>query len=330
MTGFVTVDIAGAQQFPRAVTRSRTASSAGPLARSRPPSAATPPDAAPEMGVAEHPVVGLGISLVVAATGAIYVEALKDLHINSVGTLATWVAALDLVVTALVAFAHKGRHARWLHPLSLPFATLAVMSLGAVLWVHFTHEAIGLLYDAGHQPAVPSTLAVAVSIVACEALTLVVLGYIVGVSAAFVLTKPNAAAGRWPMFRYRDMRRAGFFLMAAGAVVQLAVTIIERGTTFGANQLQYGLASLLAPGAATALLVGLILVTLNGSHTVKPRCLRKLLRAGSGRRFPFICWGWSRRGAGLLINPLVNLAWVYSTQVCVISLKWIVAGCCSH
>jgi hypothetical protein len=105
----------------------------------------------------------LGISLVVPATRAIYVEALNDLHINSVGILATWVAALALVVTALVAFARKGRHAGWFHPLSLPFATLAVMSLGAALRVHSTYEAIGLLYDTSYQSAKASTLAVAVS-----------------------------------------------------------------------------------------------------------------------------------------------------------------------
>jgi hypothetical protein len=95
-------------------------------------------------------LVGLGISLVVAATGAIYVEALHDLHINSVGTLATWVAALFLVVTVLVALARKGRHAGWFHPLSLPSRRSAPCPLGAALFLHFTHEAVGLLYDACH------------------------------------------------------------------------------------------------------------------------------------------------------------------------------------
>jgi hypothetical protein len=37
------------------------------------------------------------------------------------------------------------------------------MSLGAVLWVHFNHEAIGLLYGTSYQSARASTLAVAVS-----------------------------------------------------------------------------------------------------------------------------------------------------------------------
>jgi hypothetical protein len=42
------------------------------------------------------------------------------LQTNSVGTLTIWVAALVLVVAAFVALAHKGRHAGWFHPLSLP------------------------------------------------------------------------------------------------------------------------------------------------------------------------------------------------------------------
>jgi hypothetical protein len=280
--------------------------------------------------LAKLAVAGLGIGLVVVSTVGLCIWVSNDLHTTSADTLATWVAALVLVVTALVAFARKGRHAGWFHPLSLPFATLAVMSLGAVLWVHFTHEAIGLLYDAGNQPAVTSTLAVGVSIVACEALALVVLGYIVGVGAAFVLSKqakPAAADGRWPMFRYGDMRRGGFLLLATGAVAQVAVAVIERGTTYGANQLQYGLASVLAPGAATALLVGLILVTLTGSHTVKPRYLRKLLRDREWVALSLYMLAVVVTGErGLLINPFVYLAWVYSTQVRVIAIKWIVAG----
>ncbi len=83
--------------------------------------------------VAGSAVTGLGISLVVAMTGAVYIGVLNNLHTNSVGTISAWVAALALVVAALVALAHKGRHAGWFHPLSLPFATLAIMSLGAAL-----------------------------------------------------------------------------------------------------------------------------------------------------------------------------------------------------
>jgi hypothetical protein len=280
--------------------------------------------------VARLATAGLGISLVFAAIAAVYIWALNELHANSVGTLATWVAALVLVVAALVALAYKGRHAGWFHPLSLPFATLAVMSLGAPLWVYFTHESVGLLYDNGHQPAIASTLAVAVSVTACEALTLVVVGYMVGVGAAFALTKqakPTAADERWPIFRHRDMRRAGFLLMAAGAVSQLAAAVLERGITYGANQLQYGLASVLNSGAATALLVGLILVTLTASHTAKPKCLRDLLRGREWAALSLYMLAVAVTGErGGLINPLVYLALVYSTQVRVIALKWIVAG----
>ncbi len=116
--------------------------------------------------------------------------------------------------------------------------------------MYFTHEAVGLLYDTGYQPAIASTLAVAVSLTACEALTLVVVSYIVGVGAAFALTrqvKPAVVDQRWPMFRYRDMRRAGLTLMAVAAVSQLAIGALARGTTYGANQLHYGLASILGP-----------------------------------------------------------------------------------
>ncbi len=42
-------------------------------------------------------VVGSGIGLVAAEIGAIYIEALNDLHTNSVDTLATQAAALVLV-----------------------------------------------------------------------------------------------------------------------------------------------------------------------------------------------------------------------------------------
>jgi hypothetical protein len=281
-------------------------------------------------GVAGLAVIGSGISLVVAATGAVYIETLNDLHTNSVGTLATWVAALVLVVAALVALAHKGRHAGWFHPLSLPFATLAVMSLGAALWVYFTHEAVGLLYDPGYEPVIASTLAVAVSVTACEALALVVVGYIVGVSAAFALTKqakPAVVEQRWPMFRYRDMRRAGLTLMVLGAVSQLAVVALARGSTYGANQLHYGLASILDPSAATALLVGLILVTLTASHTTKPRRLRNLLRGSEWAALSLYISAVALTGErGGLIAPTVYFGWVYSTQVRVIPLKWIVAG----
>ena len=279
--------------------------------------------------VAGLAVTGLGASVVVAATGAVYIRWLNDLD-NSVGTLAAWVAAVVMVVAALVALAHKGRHAGWFHPLSLPFATLTVMSLGAPLWVYFTHQAVGLLYDTGYQPPTASTLGVAVSVTACMALTLVVVGYLIGVGAALVLitqTKPAVVDQRSPMFRYQDMRRAGFTLMAVAAVSQLAVAVLARGTTYGANQLQYGLPSILGAAAATTLLVGLILVTLTASHTTKLKSLRSLLRGWEWATLSLYILAVALTGnrAGL-IAPTVYIAWVYSTQVRVVALKWIVAG----
>jgi hypothetical protein len=279
--------------------------------------------------VAGLAVAGLGASLVVAATGAVYIRGFNEPGTNPVGTLVTWVAALVLALAALVALARKGRHAGWFHPLSLPFATLTLMSLGGPLWVYFTHQTVGLLYLTGYQPLMPSGLAAAVSVTACTALTLVMVGYLMGVGAAFVLTqqaKPAVVDQRWPMFRYREMRRAGLTFMAVGAFSQLAVAVLARGTAYGANQLQYSLGSILGPGAATALLVGLILVTLTASHTTKPKRLRDLLRG----------WEWaalvlyvltvalSGERAGL-IAPTVYLAWVYSTQVRAIPLRWITA-----
>jgi hypothetical protein len=85
-----------------------------------------------------------GIALAITAAGIVVIWAINDLHSDSVGTIATWVASLVMVVSALFALAHKGRHAGWFHPLSLPLATITVMSLGTILWVYFTHQAVGL------------------------------------------------------------------------------------------------------------------------------------------------------------------------------------------
>src|ERR1700728_505426 len=59
---------------------------------------------------------------------------------------AAWCGAAVLLVALAVAIARSGRHAGWFHPLSLPFAVVAVMSLAAPLWVAATHEPAGLLY----------------------------------------------------------------------------------------------------------------------------------------------------------------------------------------
>jgi hypothetical protein len=274
-------------------------------------------------------VVGLGIILVVATAGVIYIWTLNHIHADSADTLATWVAALVLVMAALVALAHKSRHTGWFHPLSLPLATLTIMSLGAPLWVYFTHQSVGLLYDPGYQNGIVSTLAVAVSVTACEALALVVVGYMIGVGAAFALTsqaEPTAVDQRYPMFRSQDMRNAGLTLMAVAAVSQLAVAALARGTAYGANQLAYGLPSILSAGAAPALLAGLILVTVTAPQA-KPRRVWNLLRGWEWAALSFYILAVVLAGerAGL-IAPIVYFSWVYSTQVRVIPLKWIVAG----
>jgi hypothetical protein len=74
-------------------------------------------------------------------------------------------------------------------------------------------------------------------------------------------------------------------------------------------------------------LVGLILVTLTASHTTKPRRLGSLLRGPEWAALSLYMLAVALAGqrAGL-IAPTVYLAWIYSTQVRVIALKWIVAG----
>jgi hypothetical protein len=274
-------------------------------------------------------LAGLGLGIVAATTGA-GVWAVGNVRASSVGALSTWVGALVLVVAVLVELARKGRHAGWFHPLSLPFAALAIMSLGAPLWVYFTHEPVGLLYDPGYQPPAASTLAVAVSVTCCEALALVVVGYMSGAATAVALTRQAESAAvdeRTPVFRRREMRRAGLALMVAGAASQAAVAALARGTAYGAGQTRYGWASILGSGAATALLAGLILVTVIASHTTTPRRLRDLLRGPEWAALGLYALALALTGerAGL-IAPIVYLAWAYSTQVRVIPLKWVVAG----
>jgi hypothetical protein len=169
-----------------------------------------------------------------------------------------------------------------------------------------------------------------VSATACEALTLVVVGYIIGVGATFALTtsvEPSIACNSRRLFRYREMRTAGFSIMALGAASQLLAAVLGRGTTYGANQLQYGLPSIFGSGADTALLVGLILVTVTSSHTIQHDRLWTLLRRREWAVLSIYLLAVAVTGdrAGL-IAPVVYMAWVYSTHVQVIALKWIMAG----
>jgi hypothetical protein len=274
-------------------------------------------------------IAALAAEMVTAAAGTASKWSLGSLNANPAAAVAAWAAALVLVVAALAAVSHKGRHAGWFHPLSLPLATLAVMSLGAPVWVYFTRQSVGLLYDAGHQPALASTMAVAVSTTACDALALVVAGYMIGVGAVLAISRqaaPTSTVQR-PAFRYRDMRQAGTALMTVGAVSRLGVAVLARGATYGTGQLQYGLPSILAAGAGTALFAGLILVTLAPPHAAKPTRLRNLMlgREWAALSLYFLAVALSGERAGL-IAPAVYLAWVYSTQVRVIPIKWIVAG----
>lgn len=272
----------------------------------------------------------IGASLIITTAGVICAWMLSDALTRTVGTLATWATALALVIVALVAFVYKGSSASWLHPLSLPFGTAAVMSLGAPLWVYFTHDSTGLLYDYGHQSDNASTLAVAVSVTTCKALALVLAGYVAGVGVALVLTKqawPVIGEQQWPIFRRHNMRHGGLVLMTIGAVSQTATAAITRGSAYGANQIQYGLPSVLSPIAATSLMAGLILVNIAASPTMKPMRLKDLLR---GREwFVLVLYLLTialSGGRGQLIAPIVYLAWAYSTQVRVIPLKSILSG----
>lgn len=274
--------------------------------------------------------VRIGAGLIITTAGVICAWMLSDALTRTVGTLTIWVTALALVMVALVAFVYKGSSASWLHPLSLPFGTLAVMSLGAPLWVYFTHRSVGLLYDYGYQLANASTLAVAVSVTTCTALTLVLAGYVVGVGAALVLTKqawPVIAEQQAPVFRFHNMRHGGLVLMAIGAVSQSVTVVITRGTAYGANQTQYGLPSVLSSIAATSLMAGLILVNIAASHTVKPMRLKDLL---FGREWVVLVLYLfaiaASGGRGQLIAPIVYLAWAYGTRVRIISFRWILTG----
>jgi hypothetical protein len=272
----------------------------------------------------------IGVSLTVITAGTICIWVLSNTPTSTAGTLASWAAALALVVTALVAFAYKGGSAGWFHPLSLPFASIAVMCLGAPLWVYFTHESVGLLYDSGYESINTSTLAVALSVTTCKALTLVLIGYMIGTGAALALTREDrivVADQERPIFRYQGMRRVGLTLMAAAAVAQLVVTALGRGTPYGANQLQYGLPAILGPIATTSLMAGLITVTLAASHTAKPTRLRNLLSGPEWAALILYFLGVILAGErGQLIAPVVYLAWLYGTRVRVIPIKWIVAG----
>jgi hypothetical protein len=226
---------------------------------------------------------------------------------------------------------HRGYHAGWFHPLSLPLALIAVMSLAAPCWVYFTHESVGLIYATGYAPVDGSDLDVALSVSACLALALVVCGYMIG--AATVLIVATAPAQRTKFerhtgltdvasLRYRSARRAGMVLMWLAGMAQVFAAALERGTPYGVNQFQYGVPAILAPAAASALLGGLIVTQVASCRLSMPRSFREIL-GGVGPWFAlgtYLVAVALTGGRGGLIPPLVYLGWAYSLKVHRISL----------
>ena len=228
------------------------------------------------------------------------------------------------LVVALIVAVTCGR--RWFHPLSLPLAVVAVMSLGPPLWVQVTHESAGLLYRPGDEPF-GQPLAAALSARACAALVLVVVGYLAGAALTLGVTTASASSAVRPAFCYRNMRSAGFALLCTGAIAQALVTVGTAGKTYGANQLEYGLTSLLGDAAAMGTLAGLAVVTLADAHITRAIRLRDVLRgrewAVLGLYMAAVATSGQRAG---LIAPGVYLAWVYSTRVRAIPWRWAAAA----
>jgi hypothetical protein len=264
------------------------------------------------------------MAFVAAAVGIIGAWILGGSHASVADDLTLWAAAAALSVVTITAAACQDR---WFHPLSLPLAALVAMFLAAPLWVYFTHEPAGLLFDNGHEPANASSLAVEVSVRTVEALMLVVAGYFAGAVAVLTLTPLAGEPATIPAFRYRDMRRAGLVLMASAAVARMAIAYLGRAAPYGTNQFQYGTTSILGPAAEAALLTGMILVTLVVSRTSQPRRFRDLML---GREWAALSANFLAVAAaghrGALIAPAVYLAWTYSIQVRAIRIKWLVAG----
>jgi hypothetical protein len=241
---------------------------------------------------------------------------------GSPATVEAWCAATLAVVLIVAATCRQP----WFHPLSLPLAVVAVMSLAAPLWVWVTHEPANLLYSPGYEPP-GQPLAAALSATACAALVLVVAGYLAGAAATLAVSRTTAPPAAKPVFRYRDMRSGGFALLCAGAIPQAVLTIVSAGKTYGADQLQYGLTSFLAAAAAMGMLAGLAVVTMAAAHTARATRLRDLLRgrewAALGLYMAAVAASGQRAG---LIAPGVYLAWVYSTRVRAIPRRWAVAA----
>ncbi len=268
-----------------------------------------------------------GLALLLVAGCLIAVWAASLAHPSSAGSVAVWGCAVAVDVAAVAAAVLKGRHAGWFHPLSLPLGAVAVMSLGAPLWVYVTHEPAGLLFDPGHAPANAPPLAAALSVTACEALALTVAGYLTGAAAALAVTREPAPVKGGPVFQCGALRRAGFTLMACGALTAAALTIAGRGSAYGADQTSYSTGAAAAPAVPESLLAGLILVTVAAAHSGKPARARDLLRGREWTALAVYAMATAAGGgrAGL-IAPAVYLAWAVSTQVRVIPARWVLTA----
>ena len=262
-------------------------------------------------------------SAALAAGGAIAVAITAAPLVRAAGTatpaaVAAWGGGAGaLLVTVTVAV----RRACWFHPLAFPLAAIAIMSFGAPAWVYLTGKCAGLLCASGAQAAGLSSLAVTASARTCAALAFVLAGYLAAVAVAIALT-PRASApvpGR-PVFRHGAMRRAGRVLMTCAALDGAVSGVVFRGTTYGADQFQYGTGAVLADAAAAAMLTGLIAATLATGGT--PRRLRDVLPGPELAALAVYAVAAVTEGhRGVLIAPAVYLAWVYSTRVRVISVR---------
>lgn len=264
-------------------------------------------------------------TLALAASGSAAVVAAVVFQVRAAGTmpplmLAAWGTAFVLAATIAAAVRRGG----WFHPLALPLGAVAVMSFGAPLWVQFTHEPAGLLYDVGHAPpALP--LAAVMSGRAGAALALTLVGYAAGALAAQAVIRRPAAMH--PQFRWGGIRRAGSRLMVAAALAQALVAILHRGSPYGAGQLQYGVAPLLGSAAAVAVLSGLVIVTLAAPQAGKPARLRDLLSGTEwAALLAFLSAVAVSGDRGGLIAPAVYIAWAYGTKVRPLRLRWLITA----
>jgi hypothetical protein len=244
-----------------------------------------------------------GVSLAAAGCGAACLLALPAAHLADAGTLAEWAAAVALAVPVVTCVVLRRRHAGWFHPLSLPFAVVAVMCLGAPVWADLTGREAGLLC-ASECAGATSPLAAALSPRAAVALVLVTAGYLTGAGISLALTRAPWAPRVVP--DSGRLYRAGAALMAGAALAQFAGSVLDRGRVYGAAQLGYGWPEVLAPAASAAMVAGLIAAT---TALAPERLLRRREWVMLGCYLAAVTATGVR---GTLIAPLVWLAWARS------------------